>query len=57
MTFLATEFLSFNIKEDCIDNQLYLVSDVKLILTGAWPCHVPIFLISKSEKKFYGKMT
>ena len=43
LLFLSTEFLGFNIEDDSIDKGLYLVSDIRLILKGAWPCHVPNF--------------
>ena len=39
--YLATEFLSFNIERNSINERLYFVSDTKLILIVEWPCHVP----------------
>ena len=41
ISFLATEFPNFVIEGKSIKERLFFESDIKLILTDAWPCHLP----------------
>ena len=50
--YLFMQVFIFNFEGDSINERVYSLSNTKLVLTGAWPCHIAnIFKPVKAKRK------